>query len=334
MSRDNTWTDLFLEAQAADLGAAKNTLMAYARDLRDFGDWCRSKGLGLDRVTERDIEAYLVHCDARGLARATRARRLSAVRQLYRFAFDEGLRPDNPAIRIKGPGRAPRLPKTLTEEEVRRLLEAAARHGRTHFLRTRNACLMSVLYATGMRVTELVSLPVSAARGDPHMLLIRGKGGKERMVPLSPPARAALSEWLVLRDRQAEADRARGMPASPHLFPSDGDGGHLSRHRFYMLIKELAVEAGVSPARVTPHTLRHAFATHLLANGADLRAIQTLLGHADLSTTEIYTHVLDARLMALVQEHHPLSVAARQTAADAGTNAEQDLVAGLPQKER
>ena len=166
---------------------------------------------------------------------------------------------------------------------------------------------MELLYATGMRVSELVALPVAAARGDPRMLLVQGKGGKERLVPLSPPARAALSTWLVVRDAAEDRARGKGQPASRFLFPSHGKSGHLTRHRFYLLIKELAVAGGVSPAKVTPHTLRHAFATHLLANGADLRSIQTLLGHADVATTEIYTHVLDERLAELVHDHHPLA---------------------------
>lgn len=312
MSRDRQWIGLFLEAQAAELGAAHNTLLAYASDLRDFDTWVTAQGLRLETLTQGDIESYLVHCEAQGLARATRARRLSAVRQLYRFAFDERLREDNPAIRITGPGRAKRLPKTLSEAEVARLLDAAERLGRTARDRTRNACLMALLYATGMRVSELVSLPVSAARGDPQMLLIRGKGGKERLVPLSPPARKALTTWLALRDEEDERARCDGKTGSPYLFPSSGADGFLSRHRFFNILKDLAVKAGVSPAKVTPHKLRHAFATHLLANGADLRVIQTLLGHADLATTEIYTHILDARLQALVQEHHPLAKAARR----------------------
>lgn len=301
------WISAFLEAQAAELGAANNTLLAYGRDLKDFAGWMEGRGLGFDNATEADVTAYLVHCDAQGFATATRARRLSAIRQIYRFAFEEGWREDNPAITITGPGRDKRLPKTLTEAEVDRLLDAGAAHGRTEADRARNACLCQVLYATGMRVTELVSLPVSAARGDPRMLLITGKGGKERMVPLSTPARAALQHWLTLRDAAEEEARAKGRPASRFLFPSRGKAGHLTRHAFYMLIKELAVEAGVTPSKVTPHTLRHAFATHLLANGADLRSIQTLLGHADLATTEIYTHVLDARLKDLVLTRHPLA---------------------------
>ena len=312
MTRDTAWVDLFLEAQAAELGAAKNTLMAYARDLRDFTDWVKYQNLSLDNLMQPDIESYLVQCDAQGLAQATRARRLSAIRQLYRFAFEERLRADNPAIRIKGPGKAQRLPKTLTEDEVGRLLEVAPQHGRTATERCRNACLMALLYATGMRVSELVSLPLAAARGDPQMLLVRGKGGKERMVPLSPPARAALVDWLALRDAEEAARRSKGLAPSPFLFASGGTAGYLTRHRFYNLIKEFAVKAHVDPEKVTPHTLRHAFATHLLANGADLRVIQTLLGHADIATTEIYTHVLEARLQALVQEHHPLAQAARR----------------------
>jgi integrase/recombinase XerD len=171
----------------------------------------------------------------------------------------------------------------------------------------RNTCLLELLYATGMRVSELVELPVAAARGNPAMLLVRGKGDKERMVPLSPPARAAIADWLAARDAAEETSRAKGIPPSRFLFPSSGATGHLTRHRFYLLVKELAAKGGIDPAKVTPHTLRHAFATHLLANGADLRVIQTLLGHADVSTTEIYTHVLDERLAELVNTHHPLA---------------------------
>ncbi|CUH77136.1 tyrosine recombinase [Tropicibacter naphthalenivorans] len=301
------WSPLFLDALAAERGAAANTLAAYERDLTHVEEWLTDQGRDFASAAKSDIEDYLVHCDTLGLSRATRARRLSAIKQLYRFAFDEGLREDNPAVQISGPGRDKRLPKTLSVEEVDRLLTSASAHGRTDADRARNACLMQVLYATGMRVTELVSLPISAARGDPRMLLIRGKGGKERMVPLSPPARLALAEWLALRDEAEEAARLKGKAASAFLFPSRGKAGHLTRHAFYMLIKEFAVEAGVSPEKVTPHTLRHAFATHLLANGADLRSIQTLLGHADVATTEIYTHVLDERLRELVLEHHPLA---------------------------
>jgi len=311
LSRSSHWISTFLEAQSAEVGAADNTLAAYDRDLRDFESWLANAACEVASATREDVESYLVACDDQGLARATRARRLSAIRQLYRFAFEERLRADNPAIDIKGPGRTHRLPQTLSEDEVSRLLEAAPDFGRNATEKCRNGCLMALLYATGMRVSELVSLPVAAARGDPEMLLVRGKGGKERMVPLSPPARVALGLWLMQRDARADHARAKGHAPSAYLFPSTGKAGHLTRHRFYQLIKGLSLEAHVDPEKVTPHTLRHAFATHLLANGADLRVIQTLLGHADIATTEIYTHVLDARLRALVEEHHPLATAAR-----------------------
>lgn len=307
MSGDRFWVPRLLEALAAERGAAANTLAAYDRDLAHVTAWLTAQGRDFSTAQRDDIEAYLIACDQDGLAKSTRARRLSAIKQLYRFAFEEGLRLDNPAVQIAGPGRDKRLPRTLTIEEVDRLLTAAEGHGRNAQDRARNACLMQILYATGMRVTELVSLPVSATRGDPRMLLVRGKGGKERMVPLSPPSRQALAAWLTLRDAQDDAGRAKGAPPSPFLFPSRGKAGHLTRHGFYMLIKEFAVSGGVSPEKVTPHTLRHAFATHLLANGADLRAIQTLLGHADVATTEIYTHVLEERLRDLVMDHHPLA---------------------------
>ncbi|PRZ47223.1 integrase/recombinase XerD [Tritonibacter scottomollicae] len=302
-----------MDAQAAELGAARNTLLAYGRDLRNLAQWMAGQGLNFSRMQQGDVETYLISCDAEGLSRATRARRLSAVKQIYRFAFEEGWREDNPALQIKGPGRAKSLPKTLEIAEVDLLLQAARVTGRTEADRLRNTCLMELLYATGMRVSELVSLPVSAARGDPNMLLILGKGGKERMVPLSPPARTALAVWLSTRDGIEDKRETEGHKPSRFLFPSRSKDGHLTRHRFYLLIKELAVAGGVSPEKVTPHTLRHAFATHLLANGADLRAIQALLGHADIATTEIYTHVLDARLAELVHQHHPLAQKASDT---------------------
>ncbi|NNE52489.1 MAG: site-specific tyrosine recombinase XerD [Sulfitobacter sp.] len=301
------WISNFIEAQAAELGAATNTQLAYGRDLKDFDSYLARQSRDFASASRADVEAYLIHCDAQGLAKSTRARRLSAIKQLYRFAFEEGMREDNPAIQIAGPGQQKRLPKILSEEEVDRLLSAARASGRNRTDRLRNTCLMELLYATGMRVTELVSLPIAATRGDPRLLLISGKGGKERMVPLSPPARVALAEWLIERDRMDEAAQAKRKPASRFLFPSHGKSGHLTRHRFYLLIKEFAVAGGVEPNKVTPHTLRHAFATHLLANGADLRAIQTMLGHADVATTEIYTHVLEERLSELVLERHPLA---------------------------
>lgn len=301
------WISSFLEAQAAELGAATNTQLAYGRDLKDFDSYLLRNSRDFLSAARAEVENYLVYCDAQGLAKSTRARRLSAIKQLYRFAFEEGWRSDNPAIQISGPGQDKRLPKILSQDEVDLLLDAARSSGTNAITQTRNTCLMELLYATGMRVTELVSLPISATRGDPRLLLIMGKGGKERMVPLSPPARDALKLWLQVRDTQDEALRSKRQQPSRYLFPSRGKAGFLTRHRFYLMIKEFAVAAGVPPIKVTPHTLRHAFATHLLAGGADLRAIQTMLGHADVSTTEIYTHVLEERLSELVLDHHPLA---------------------------
>lgn len=302
------WVDLFLEAQAAERGAALNSLQAYRRDLEAFQAYLAQKGLGLESVERSDIEGFLISCEAEGLAPSTRARRLSAVKGLYRFAYEEGLRDTDPAIRVTGPARRKALPKTLSEAEVDALLAQAGEMGKTPAETLRDSCLMQLLYATGMRVSELVALPVTSARGDPRMILVRGKGGKERMVPLSPPARAALSAWLVHRDAvEAQAEADKGKPPSAFLFPSRGKAGHVTRVWFHTRIKALAAAAGIDPDKVSPHVLRHAFATHLLSGGADLRAIQALLGHSDIGTTEIYTHVLEHRLRDLVLTHHPLA---------------------------
>lgn len=302
------WISSFLDAQAAELGASENTRMAYGRDLKAFSEFLDTRGPRFESLSRADIESYLIDCDTQGLAASTRARRLSSIKQLFRFAYEEGWRDDNPALKIRGPGQEKSLPKTLSEAQVEALLAAAGNVGRSKAEQLRNTCMMELLYATGMRVSELVSLPVSATRGDPQLLLIRGKGDKDRLVPLSAKARSALSDWLDCRDATEEAARLeKGINPSLFLFPSGGSTGHLTRHRFYGIIKQIAVEAGVSPSDVTPHRLRHAFATHLLANGADLRSIQALLGHADLATTEIYTHVLEERLRELVFTHHPLA---------------------------
>lgn len=305
---DHQRISAFLEAEAAENGAARNTLLAYGRDLTDFSAW-----LGQIPLIEADrpqIEAYLSHCMTQGLATASRARRLSSIRQFMRFALSEGWRADDPAIRISGPGRAQRLPRTLSQKTVTALIEAAPRTGRNPLEKARNRCLMELLYATGMRVSELVSLPVASCRGDPRVLLILGKGDKERMVPLTESAREALRDWLEIRDNPPESGPlARHLTGKggKFLFPAGAAQGHMTRQGFGLILAACAREAGLDPAPITPHVLRHAFATHLLEGGADLRAIQTLLGHADLSTTEIYTHVLDARMRELVLNHHPLA---------------------------
>ncbi len=247
------------------------------------------------------VESYLIQCDAIGLATSTRARRLSSIKQLYRFAFEEDLRKDNPAIQVRGPGKKKQLPKSMTVQDVEKLLQTSRTMPKQRTDKIRLTCLMELLYATGMRVTELVGLPAAAARGNPQMILVCGKGGKERMVPLSPGARSAIKLWLSLRDQDETSSK------SLFLFPSRGKDGHLTRIWFYQQIKKLADVAGVDPNKVTPHSLRHAFATHLLAGGADLRSIQTLLGHANIATTEIYTHIQDKRLSELVLKHHPLA---------------------------
>jgi integrase/recombinase XerD len=301
--------DAFLEMLSAERGAARNTLDAYERDLKDFSAFLNSKGKAVDAATTRDVRDYLEGLSTQGLSASTAARRLSALRQFHGFLFAEGIRKDDPCGSIEGPRRARPLPKTLTVGEVDALLAAARRaeDGRTHeeavlaYKRARLVCLMEVLYATGLRVSELVGLPLSAVRGEERFLAVSGKGGRERLVPLSEAARSAIDAYLPLRSMRL------GDHVSPWLFPSRGRQGHLTRHRFAQLLKDLAISAGLDPTRVSPHTLRHAFASHLLANGADLRAVQQMLGHADISTTQIYTHVLDERLKDLVQTHHPLA---------------------------
>jgi len=297
------WLPIFLEAMQAEQDAAINTLNAYARDLKDFVAFLERKKQTPEQANRADIENYLIEQEAIGLAKSTRARRLSSIRQLYRFAFTEGWRDDDPAAQIRGPKRGRHLPNTLSEADVVILLEKARTFGKNPLDKLRNTCLMEILYATGLRVTELVSLPVAATRGDPRMILVRGKGGRERMVPLSHPAREALAEWLFVRDANLKEKHTE----STFLFPSRGKKEHVTRESFFLFIKDLALFSGLDPKGISPHTLRHAFATHLLANGADLLSIQMLLGHADVSTTEIYTHVLEERLKELVLTKHPLA---------------------------
>ncbi|NDH26488.1 MAG: site-specific tyrosine recombinase XerD [Rhodobacteraceae bacterium] len=307
MKTDLNDVALFLETKAAEAGAAENTLAAYARDLKHASFWCANRSETLRNLSRADIEAYLVDLSSEGLSSATRARRLSAIKQFFQFCVEEGWRKDNPSLQIRGGSKKKKLPKTLSLEEVDRLLDVAMQSGKNEAERLRDSCLMQLLYATGMRVSELMALPVAATRGNPAMILVKGKGSKERLVPLSTPARDALAKWIVKRDQKDELSVKSGHASSAYLFPSSGQLGHLTRHWFYGKIKFWATTAGIDPSKISPHTIRHAFASHLLANGADLRIIQTLLGHADVATTEIYTHVLDEKLQSLVEDHHPLA---------------------------
>jgi integrase/recombinase XerD len=302
---DDRLVALFLDMQAAERGAAPNTLAAYRRDLADFASYLADAGAAVKSATTEDVRRYLGALSQRGLRPASVARRLSAIRQLYRFLYAEGHRKDDPAAVIEGPKRGRSLPKVLSIAEVDRLL-ASAQAGANDATRSdaerlralRLVCLLEVLYATGLRVSELIALPAAAARRDERMLVVRGKGGKERLVPLNGAAKAAMRSYL---GALGGADRE-----SKWLFPSFGESGHLTRQHVARELKALAAAAGLASARVSPHVLRHAFASHLLQNGADLRAVQTLLGHSDISTTQIYTHVLDERLKSMVRDLHPL----------------------------
>jgi len=290
---------------AAERGAAANTLDSYRRDLEDFADFLAGRNRAVEDAGQQHVRAYLKAMSGLGLAASTVARRLTTLRQFYRFLYDERVRDDDPTTTVDSPRQRRALPKYLSEDEVDRLLGAAAEidgpKGR------RMLALMEILYATGLRVSELVSLPLSALSGDGEVIIVRGKGGKERMVPLGGPAADAVSEYLDVRDGFL-AGRGKGdVTESLYLFPSRGKEGHLTRVRFSQLLKELAVAAGLDARKVSPHVLRHSFASHLLAHGADLRALQQLLGHADISTTQIYTHVLEERLRQLVESAHPLA---------------------------
>jgi len=298
----------FLEMLAAERGASANTLEAYGRDLRAFALFLAKRGVAPEAAGVADIRAFLGQIAQAGMAPRTAARRLSALRQFYRFLLTEGLRGDDPSAAVDSPRQGRPLPKILSEAEVDALLQAAQAGKGPEALR--RAALVELLYASGLRVSELAGLRLAAAQRDQRLLIVRGKGGKERMVPLSPAARAALAAYLEVRGHFLES-RGKGAKAvkvsSPWLFPSRSAEGHITRHRIAQLLKELAAEAGIDAAKVSPHVLRHAFASHLLDHGADLRSLQKMLGHADISTTQIYTHVLGARLKSLVQERHPLA---------------------------
>ena len=288
--------EAFLEMMAVERDASPHTLSAYARDLNDAEEAAAG---GLMAADETAIEGWFADLSRRGLSPATQARRRSAVRQFYRFALAEGWRADDPSRRLDAPKQGRPLPKTLSRDEIERLIAAAsAREGAAG---VRLICLMELAYASGLRVSELLGLKVQAVRRDPTHLIVRGKGGKERLAPLNDAARTAVKAWLVQRD----ADKAR--VDSSWLFPSGGKSGHLTPRRFAQLLDQAALDAGIDPARVSPHVLRHAFATHLLEGGADLRIVQTLLGHADIATTQIYTHVATDRLTQVMNSKHPLA---------------------------
>ena len=290
--------EAFLEMMAVERDASPHTLSAYGRDLADA-----EAGIpgGLMAGDEAGVEAWYADLGRRGLSPATQARRRSAVRQFYRFALGEGWRADDPSRRLDAPKQGRSLPRTLSGDEVERLLTAAATHDGAAGLRM--VALVELAYASGLRVSELLGLRVEAVRRDPAFLIVRGKGGKERLAPLNASAREAVKAWLIARD----AARPEKAPDSPWLFPSASAKGHLTPRRFAQLLDQAAVDAGIDPARVSPHVLRHAFATHLLEGGADLRVVQTLLGHADIATTQIYTHVATDRLAQVVRDKHPLA---------------------------
>ena len=297
--------EAFLEMMSAERGAAVNTLASYRRDLDDYLGFLAGRGEDLEEGDAESIRAYLGDLDDRGFAATSVARRLSAIRQMHRFLVSEGVRADDPTGPIDGPRKPARLPRVMSIEDVERLLETAAAEARRSDLageaKTRALrlhALIEMLYATGLRVSELVGLRAAAIRRDQRFITVRGKGGHERIVPLTEKAREAARVYVVARNDATN---------SAWLFPSSGDSGHLTRQAFARELKALAGLAGLTPSQVSPHVLRHAFASHLLQNGADLRVVQQLLGHADISTTQIYTHVLEERLRALVSEHHPLA---------------------------
>jgi len=304
--KDSRDIEAFLEMMSAERGASDNTLAAYARDLDDAARFFAARGTALAAADSEAVSACSAQFARAGLAPSTQARKLSALRQFYRFLRAEGERKDDPTVQLDSPSRGRPLPKILSEAEVDQLLEAARADDSRAGLRLR--CLLEILYAAGLRVSELVSLPVSAFARRERCLIIKGKGGKERLAPLNAEALDAVADWRAARegDLPAEGSKARDR-AEAYLFPSRGRSGHLTRERFAQMLKALALKAGLDPARVSPHVLRHAFASHLLARGADLRSVQTLLGHADISTTQIYTHVLEERLKRLVEHAHPLS---------------------------
>ncbi|HWZ06378.1 MAG TPA: site-specific tyrosine recombinase XerD [Bradyrhizobium sp.] len=309
---DSKLTGLFLDMLAAEQGAGQNTLDAYRRDLADFSEFLAARGEGFAGAETQALRDYLADLDARGFKTSTVARRLSAIRHLFRFLLNERVRGDDPAAILSGPKRGRGLPKVLSIADVDRLLarakassEVPAASPLQRLRAMRLYCLLEVLYATGLRVSELVALPLSASRSDARMIMVRGKGNKERLVPLNETSRRAMADYLAAMEALGRS--RKGAAESKWLFPSFGQSGHLTRQHFARDLKELTASAGLAPRLVSPHVLRHAFASHLLHNGADLRIVQTLLGHTDISTTQIYTHVVEERLKSLVRDLHPLA---------------------------
>ena len=300
---------LFLDMLSAERGAAAHTIEAYTRDLTEFLAFLAVKGSSAATASADDLRAFLAGLARKGLAPSSRARKLSAIRQFFRFLLAEGMRADDPSSAVDSPKLGRPLPKILSLAEVEALLDTAAdgakraAEGAPRLRAFRVNALLETLYATGMRVSELLSLPRQVLSSDDRVLTITGKGGRERLIPLNDAARKAIGEHLAAR----AADPARGPSA--WLFPSLDGSQHLTRQRFGQELKSLAIAAGIEPVRVSPHVLRHAFASHLLERGADLRTVQQLLGHADISTTQIYTHVIEERLRRLVEQHHPLAQA-------------------------
>jgi integrase/recombinase XerD len=316
-SADAALIERFLDMMSAERGASANTLDAYRRDLEGFAASCRRDGAGLKSATRDGLRNYLKELAA-ALAPASQARKLSALRRFYGFLYSEGIRQDDPCGAVETPKLQRPLPKILTVDEMLRLIEAAhnaaAKDGTREPEHLRQSCIVEMLYAGGLRISELVALPLAAVKNSERFLHIRGKGGRERLAPLGEAARQALDDYLPVRENFVPRGKP-GIAASRYLFPSRGVGGHLTRRRCHQLLKDLAVRAGIDPARLSPHVLRHAFATHLVEGGADLRSVQTMLGHADIATTQIYTHVAQERLRRTVESAHPL---ARRKTATAG----------------